>query len=470
MDKTDSTESAEQEGGSNLFFNTTSVQINTPVLLAINSLNQGRLTIIHSIKFSMIQSFVSFSILAFMLGGWGIKPNIDFQKTSNSKLASVGEIPILAWHSIPAEETNVERFREMKEAGITHSFSGYPNADAVQKALDVAQQTGIKLIISCPEMATAPEATVKRFMKHPALAGYYLRDEPSADEFADLGVWAKKIQAVDKEHFCYLNLFPTYASLDQLKATSYRNHVQRFIKEVPTQILSYDHYPIIVEKEGLKLRDDYYENLEICSSEARKAGKPFWAFALAVAHDPYPIPDLAQLRVQMFSNLAYGAQGLQYFTYWTPGKNPHWNFHHGPIGLDGKRTDVYDKVKALNQEIKALTPIFLGGKVVKVSHTGGHTPTGAQAFTTLPGKVTRLEIKGSGNDAKQTGALISEIQNGSHRYLVIVNKDFQKQLMLEISLDNGVKRVMKDGSLVSAALYTPSQFIDPGDMHIYQLE
>lgn len=42
---------------------------------------------------------------------------------------------------------------------------------------------------------------------------------------------------------------------------------------------------------------------------------PFWAFALALSHKLdnthfYRIPTLAELRLQVFSNLAYGAQAI----------------------------------------------------------------------------------------------------------------------------------------------------------------
>src|SRR5437868_3488260 len=81
-------------------------------------------------------------------------------------------------------------------------------------------------------------------------------------------------------------------------------------------------------------------------------------FALTVAHGPYPIPTIEQLRVQVFSDLAYGAQGIQYFTYWTS-KSDTWNFHEAPIDVSGKRTAVYDRVKQMNAEIRALSPVFL---------------------------------------------------------------------------------------------------------------
>ena len=56
-----------------------------------------------------------------------------------------------------------------------------------------------------------------------------------------------------------------------------------------------------------------------------------------------PRPQLQHLRgLQAFSNLAYGAQAIQYFTYWTM-KSDTWNFHEGPVGLDGKPCAVYNQ-------------------------------------------------------------------------------------------------------------------------------
>lgn len=386
--------------------------------------------------------------------------NSDPKQAQNGypKLEATGEMPILAWHGIPADSTTLERFLEMKETGMNHHFSSYPDIESMAKALDLAQQAGIKLIISCPELESDPEATVQRFMNHPATAGYFLRDEPATPSFPELAAWAKRIRATDDTHFCYLNLLPTYAPLEVLVADSYRDYVNRFDKEVPLQLLSFDHYPVV----GDTYRGDWYENLEIFSDEARKAGKPFWAFALTTAHSPYPIPDLAQLRFQMYSNLAYGAQGLQYFTYWTPGKNPNWNFHHGPIGLDGKRTDVFDKVKAMNTEIQALSGVFLGAKVLSIHHTGDTIPQGTTRLTTLPEGVKRLETTGS-------GAVVSVLKNGEKTFMVIVNRDFKKRMQLDIELVPTVQRIMKDGSIVPASLYSNTLMVEPGDALIYLL-
>ncbi|MFA5817132.1 MAG: hypothetical protein WC865_16115 [Bacteroidales bacterium] len=375
---------------------------------------------------------------------------------SQEKIASGRQIPILAWYGIPAEETTLIRYKELKESGITLNFSSFPDAGAMSKALGIAQKAGIKMIVSCPELKTNPEETVKRFMNHPAVAGYMLRDEPSRADFPELGNWAKRIRTVDDNHFCYLNLFPNYANEQQLGTKTYKEHVDLFINEVPIQLLSFDHYPVI----GDSLRPEWYENLEIFSEAARKAGKPFWAFALAVAHGPYPIPTVAQLRLQVYSDLAYGAQGIQYFTYWTP-LDTVWKFNNGPITPEGKRTGVYDRIKVVNKEIKDLSGVFLDARVISIAHTGSTIPAGTKRLIKLPQPIKDLKTEG-------TGAVVSVLENGGNSYLVVVNRDFRNTMKLTIVCDTKVKKVLKDGSMVPANAYAGTILIDPGDIAIYR--
>lgn len=391
---------------------------------------------------------------------------------SQEKLRPDGELPILAWVGVPEEETTIERFRELKASGININFSSYSNVEAVEKALDIARQTGVKLMPYCPELQSEPEKTVKRLMKHPALFGYHLRDEPNATDFPELATWMKKIQAVDKQHPCYINLFPNYAGMEQLFGKDfqlqpgkdmYAEHVDVFLKEVPATFISFDHYPII-EKDGVRtLRPEWYKNLEIIAAASRKSGLPFWAFALSVAHGTYPVPTAGEIRLQMYSNLAYGAQALQYFTYWTPGINASWDFHHAPIGLDGKRTDVYDRIQLVNTEIQNLAGVFLNARLVSVAHTGRQIPSGARRIDRLPDPVKVLETSDG-------GAIVSVLEKASRQFLVIVNRDFQNAMKLTLAADERVKKVLKDGTLVQANVYTNTIEVDPGDVVIYTWE
>jgi hypothetical protein len=372
--------------------------------------------------------------------------------------AEASEIPILAWYGPPAAETNADRYRELAEAGFTHNFSGLSNVDAMQKALDVAHAAGIKQFISIPELLGEPEKVAERFKDHPALAGYYLRDEPSVADFPALAKWARRIQAVDSIHPCYINLFPNYANGQQLGTATYQEHLDRFIKEVPVPFISFDHYPVV----GNSLRGEWYENLERVSASAKAAKKPFWAFALAVAHGPYPIAELEHLRLQVFSDLAYGAQGIQYFTYWTP-KSAEWNFHQAPIEVDGKRTPVYDRVKQVNSEIRALSNLFHNAEVLKVGHTGT-LPRGTRAFEPVA-PIAELKTEGA-------GSVVSLLAKGSQRILAIVNRDLRAKMQLSVTFAPAARiiEVTKDGG---SHPLTSGEFeaeLSPGDIRVLTWE
>lgn len=377
---------------------------------------------------------------------------------AQNKLQSTGHIPILGWFSIPAEEATIPRYQEMKDAGFDISFSFLKSPEEVQQSLDAAQGAGMKIVISCPELKTETEKTVKRFMNHPALAGYFLRDEPAMDAIAELGNWAKKVNAVDPKRFCYVNLFPNYATSTQLGTSDYREYVNKFAKEVPLHFLSYDSYPLTSAK---GVYEKWHQNLEIFSDEAKKAGKPFWGFAQSVLFDDFhESPSLATMRVQMFTNLAYGAQGLQYFTYWTPVSSAE-DFRGAPITLDGKRTTVYDDIKTLNQEIKNLAGVFYGAKVLSLSYTGNEIPVGTNRLSILPAPLKVLETGGK-------SALVSVLENGDKRLIVIVNMDYKEKMSLTLLGNDSLERIMKDGTIVLANTYANTIDVAPGDIVIYK--
>ncbi|WP_205942696.1 apurinic/apyrimidinic endonuclease family protein [Pedobacter psychroterrae] len=379
--------------------------------------------------------------------------NLSAQKKESA------QIPTLAWVGVPESETTIERFLELKEAGFTHNFSFYTSADAFEKALKIAEKVGVKMILNCPELKKDPENTVRRFMKSKALDAYYLTDEPGRSSFPELGDWARRIQAVDNKRFCYLNLFPNYAPTSALGTETYREHVNIFIKEVPLQVLSFDHYPV-VGATSADVRDIWYENLEIFADEAAKVNKPFWAFALTVAHGPYPVPTIPALRMQIYSDLAYGAQGIQYFTYQTP-PDPQWDFNNAPITKEMKRNQVYDMVKSMNQEIKALSPVFLGAKVISLAHTGKNIPIGTKQLSALPTPIKSVETEG-------LGAVVSHLKNGKEEYLVIVNRDMVKTMKLTVKSDPSVQKVLKDGTTLPASTYMDTIMVEPGDVQIFK--
>lgn len=365
------------------------------------------------------------------------------------------QIPILAWMGVPEKETSVDRYRELAACGITIDFSGFSSIDAAMKALDAAREAGVQVLVSCPELRSDPAGTAKRLRTHPALAGYFLGDEPGAGAFRSLADWSAKVHAADPDHIVYINLLPNYATAGQLGVPTYAQYVDRFAAAVPAAtFLSFDFYPVI----GPNVRENWYENLEIVAAAAKKAHKPFWAFALSLQHFGYAVPTRENLREQVYSNLAYGAQGIQYFTYWDiPSLRP----CQGPIGPDGKPTAIYELVKRMNEEIRARSSLFAGAKLVSVGHTGAHLPGGTRPYV-AQAPVASVTTEGN-------GAIVSRLVNGSREFLVIVNRDIAHPMRARIEFDGSkaIDDIDHAGSSKPLAGRTVDVSVDPGDALIF---
>ncbi|NQV31810.1 MAG: exo-alpha-sialidase [Phycisphaeraceae bacterium] len=381
------------------------------------------------------------------------------------------EIPRLAWGSIPEQHTSVERFKELKEAGLTHHFHyHYSSADEAARALDAAQAAGIKVIVTCPELRTLPEDTVKRFMDHPALEAYFVGDEPHDEEgFVTAGSWADRIRAVDRSHTCYLNLMPG-GKTNTVGGAPYETYLHWYATYFKPKVVSFDHYSIHVDRSNgnILVRPDWYDNLECISAFSRDIGKPFWAFALSVAHripsKTYAEPTIDHLRLQVYSNLAYGAQGIQYFTFWTPktdNTNPQDGAEHyytGPILPDGTRTQIYDVIKTVNEEIKNLSFVFQGSTVTWVRHVG----IDSQAMVTpLTDELDNTPIQAV--QGLNGGILVAQHENQGKHYLVVVNYELT-QNHLAITTRAPVRRVLKSGATIEAEEVLT---LLPGDISIY---
>lgn len=367
------------------------------------------------------------------------------------------EFPIMSWYSIPAEDATLERYLELAECGFNINFSHLNRLEDLKTSLDLAEQTGVKVMATCVELETATDSAVAAVKDHPALYGYFLRDEPLPAAFPELAAWADNVKKADGGvHPIYLNLLPNYVDSAALTC-SYRDYVRRFIDEVKLPMVSFDSYPVTFD--GIR-SECWYENLQIVHDESEAAGLPFWAFALSTAHDPYPLPTMASLRLELYTALAYGAQGLQYFTYWNPGTEI-WNFHEAPINQDKQRSEAYYLVQRMNKEIQARAHVFLGAKVVSISHLGDTMFRGCERMESFPAHVTALS---AGSD----GAVVSLLEKGKWNYLVIVSRTLDRPTDLSIGFDTAAWRIERDGKAVKVAKGGNTFSIEAGDAMIFR--
>ena len=276
--------------------------------------------------------------------------------------------PVMAWNGPP---TDLPTLKRMRACGLT--VAGFvPPA-----GLDNCRAAGLKAIVSDPRVsdydwtkvdpaaARARVAELVRQVKdHPAVYGYYLRDEPPAAFFPGLAIVANVVKELHPGAWPYINLFPNYADLGQLGAAKYSDYVEKFVEVCQPPVLSYDHYALF---EGGTIRPKYFPNLEVMRRVARKHDLPFWNIVLSNAHFNYAEPSAASLRFQVYTSLAYGARGIAYFTYFAPQVG---NYRMAPVDQFGNETPTWQWMQTVNLQVAKLGPTLLKLRSDRVYHFG----------------------------------------------------------------------------------------------------
>lgn len=368
--------------------------------------------------------------------------------TQNSSLQG---IRIVSWGGIPAENADT-LYSLAKECGFDTHLGLYRLQESALASMDAAERAGMRIIISFPQIKDSTEFAVPLIKEHPALLAYHLKDEPDTSDFAMLKELQEKVKSIDPEHPCYINLFPNWAWGEE----EYVEKLELFASSIDVPFYSFDHYPIIEVDGKVFVRPQWYRNLEEFYAMAKKHNKPFWGFALATTHsivEPeetyYPEPTLGQIRLQVFSNLLYGAQAIQYFTF---------------AGIVDSKTlqkkQAFEIIRHVNSEIHAYSDVFAGCKVLGVWHTGDTIPSHTRRLTKMPHrKLKSLEISGK-------GAVVSLIENNGNTYLAVQNQDPENEAVLKSSFNGGVKVVNSDKERRHDYIHA---VIEPGNIIIYKL-
>ena len=163
-----------------------------------------------------------------------------------------------------------EVIEDMARAGITLcQIRCIDGVETIKTALKLMKKHGLKAIVAENRILELVEKAqfenVDKVVKEVVedykemsdiIEGWEIFDEPDTGQYPILSsiVAAFKKYAPNQE--TVINLYPNYAPLEALKAKSYVEYVERFIKEVHPDFLSYDHYTFV----GRKLNKEVVNN------------------------------------------------------------------------------------------------------------------------------------------------------------------------------------------------------------------
>jgi hypothetical protein len=256
---------------------------------------------------------------------------------------------------------------------------------------------------------------------NPTVVGYFLMDEPGVRYFPAL---AKAVAAVKKlapGKLAYINLYPNYATLgapdlSQLGTDSYSDYLERYVKEVKPQFISYDNYQTEFSQD---LQDAakaalYFTNLLEVRRVALEHKLPFWNIVSSNQIRPETtIPSPANLLMQAYTTLAAGGRGLTWYTYYAK------RYRYSPINDDLNRTATWSYLKMVNEQVKVIGPMMN-----RLSSTGVYftSPAVADSLPKLPGKWVQ-----SIDSSPAASAMVGEFTDGADgKYVMLVNLNLER--------------------------------------------
>ena len=359
------------------------------------------------------------------------------QPFQHPKPVAPKDFAVMAWGDSPSDP---EQLRGMREAGL--NISGFCRVEDLERI----RVAGLTCFVSDKRIQnfTAPDDEIRRSIgalkgeigDNPAALGFYLRDEPDAAMMPGLGKLAMLLYGAMPDKWPYVNLFPYRVPPKILGTTDYDAYVRMLVKTIGQPFLSYDNYSLV----NGEMLDYFYANLEIIRRLSLETGTPFWNCILANAHFNYMEPSDATFSLQVYSTMAYGGRGIQYFTYFAPEIG---NYRLAAIDQFGNRTQTWDMLRRINNQIHALAPTLIGLRTTGVYH-----------YPDIPEQGQPLSVSKLIRSVEMTQryvrppvggrCLIGEFEDNDQRpYFFIVNKDLKNSFQFRVELKQGGRKLIR---------------------------
>ena len=321
--------------------------------------------------------------------------------------------------------------QDLADHGFNLAIVYWTPVDHRKIVLDSAQEHGVKVVMHLPEIAAMIRSSeqvnmhdyVERITRdlriHPAVAGYYIFDEPLCEpgtivraEIARLA-----LEVSDPAH-------PSLACIVDIAGQT-----ENVVRRLQFPVLLVDGYPIVHDWSG-----DFSDHVVQLKRSQRLAGeRPLWiAPQVFGQRDEWKTPTRAEIRAQIWLAIAHGAKGFVHFIYQSIGDGD------GIRGLVDKDLDPVDgrldELKRINADLATISSTLLALRPVELRLPDVPDAVVARAFSGM----------------------------SSTRYVVLVNTDVKQKVAFAW---NDVKVT----DVLTGKAFGPRIELAPGDGKILKL-
>lgn len=365
----------------------------------------------------------------------GKKEPTDGDQEEEVKGYGAGEIVISVFWPPMKGFTTEEQFDYLVEAGIDLLEWGtdpiFTDEETIRETLRLCNEKGLKITIADKDWIGIEKKSdkeirelVRRYKDNECVVGYLLLDEPhNANPFGRVA----KIMA--EEHpgcIAQLNMLPMGALPDP------RGHAEDWISSAGREnvrYLSYDQYPFALQPGSIP---QMFGNMNFVREVGLKYNVDTALYIQSVGViDKFRRTNVNEIRYHTSAALAYGYKNLKYFTWITPVERSE-QFTLAIISPEGEKTDLYDGVAQINRDIKKVSSILGKLDAVEIYHNGRQD---ASTKMLEPGWYVEA------TDKKDFLVSLMVDRNTKRNYLMVVNKNFNKDTTLALKL-NGIDSLM----------------------------
>lgn len=282
-------------------------------------------------------------------------------------------------------------------------------------------------------------------------------------------------------------------------AAKYNIYLDTFKKNFQPTLWSYDLYPItqkpcLINGDCSAQNGDcavyvgykgFYENLDRFNRLAKESSGVFWTYVQTMEFlsggTLHPAAKESYLRFEIFSALAFGAQGI---LYWTYQQRPNSSETYFPALVDRhfNRYPAWYAAQKVNAEIKAYSEVFVGSKLLEFSHLG-EIYTGCSQINGVFGPIkdisaTSTVVNGTytaKEEVEGKGVLLTRIKTGSNVFIIIVSHDVvnYQELRIIFTKEASIMSVNPDesGKLIYTDLRTDRTYVyklSPGGYLVFK--
>lgn len=358
------------------------------------------------------------------------------------------------------------------------------NAEYTRSMLDCLKDINLKFIPGDLTLITSNSDThwqeemrgyINEFKDNTKIAGWCLYDEPKWNQLRKLKQRYDVLRKIDDSHFVSIN----FVGEMQKNFTgpchtlpAYLDSIQE-IFSTSLDVWSSDCYPLWIRNGQLEVRYKvFFDNLAAFSAKSKATGIPMWTYCQSMhcdigGHHVLPEASVPYLSFSAFSALAYGSQGIAYWTYSMKPSSPAETYLSALVDLDGNKTPAWYAAQSVNRQIRALTPVFLGATMEEVRHSGNIPLKDMRPFISNFGPIDRLT-----NGDK--GVLVSHLSNDGKDYIVIVNHDVQEKQNIRLKFKREFSKITEirasvSGKMIRETVSGLQKFtLPPGGYIIYQ--